>query len=774
MSYEHLRLGRETPLTERHARRFHPTPPPADPRGHGSALLQKLRHMQQDVASGEIGGFDDRKLLKLRLRAGESLLNFENIPGIEIVSQEDKEIVITFASIEALQEIESRLATLARDGVVTRKELLFAIESFEHWTQEERTGPALREQNFPDTAEFVLDIELWPQDRQDNRDALLLAFHLWLQEQQITRLDSIKQPSLLMVRVRCTLPHAQLLLRHRDVRQVDLPPRQGISVEILMTGINEIPPIAQLSEDAPTIAVLDSGLTTGHPLVAAVIGDAQGYIPPARSPDDTSPWHGTFVAGLALYGDVEACIRSGQFLPCLRLVSGKVFNDDGSDHTVFVEKAVEEAVRHLHDQYGCRVFNLSYGDLNKIYDGRHVRGLAYMLDLLTRELGVLFVIPTGNLQPSDLPPDPLADYPHYLLAPSSRLLDPGTALNAITVGGLSEHEATRQTQRHPDTIEDRPIARSGQPFPLTRCGPSINAAIKPDFVEHAGNVAVMRAGGRNRHSGLGVISLNGGFTAGQAFSEDIGTSYAAPAVAHKAAKLLIEQPDASANLLRTLLGAHAEWPTASSDLFNVQTTEGRNRALQIVGYGQIDDTALYRSLDSTVTLLSEDQIGNNQHHFYELPLPISFWEGDRRYRTVAVALAYSPVVRTTRLDYRMSKISFNLVTAESLDQVTEAFRRNRENGIPERAYGRWIPNDTRKAGTLQVSRWAFKQAIADNMKVFVVITRQDSPWSNAVDIAEPYALTVAIADRELTDVDLYAAVKAELDGRARAEVRARF
>src|SRR5690606_25775511 len=193
------------------------------------------------------------------------------------------------------------------------------------------------------------------------------------------------------------------------------------------------------------------------------------------------------------------------------------------------------------------------------------RGLAYTLDRLTRELGVLFVVPTGNLQLYQLPQDAREQYPNYLFEEYARLLDPATALNVLTVGGISMFEATRVAQRYP-TIEDHILARAHQPFPLTRRGPSINGAIKPDVVEHAGNVALMRAGGGTRHAGLGVVSLNGGFASGSPFSEDIGTSYAAPVVAHKAARLLAAVPNASPNLLRALIGADARWPGACETL----------------------------------------------------------------------------------------------------------------------------------------------------------------------------------------------------------------
>ncbi|EAT14707.1 S8 family peptidase [Desulfuromonas acetoxidans] len=775
MDYEHLRFDRENPLTERHPRQYRGGYRPDDPKAYGTTLGRRFSQVRQRELTTDLDGFDNRKLLKLRLHSGDkSVPNFEAIPGVEIVSQEDEAVVLVFTTEEGLNQFESRLSTLARDGVVTRKELLYAIEDFDNWTAEDRRGVALRNEGLPNNDLFMLDVELWPQERQDKREELIAAFSRWLRDLGAEQLDIIIQPSLLMVRIRCNHEQVNQLLRYRDVRTVDLPPRLGVSIGLISTDVNQFPPINPPPDGVPSIAVLDSGLTPGHTLLGEAVGDVQGYLEPQRSPDDTAPdWHGTFVGGLALYGDIHTRIQQGEFVPQLRLFSGKVFEDDGHDQTEFVEKAVETAVLDIYEQYGCRVFNLSYGDLNKVYDGRHVRGLAYTLDRLTRELGVLFVVPTGNLSLQDLPENPIDTYPDYLFSDEVRLLDPATALNALTVGGLSTFEATRETQRYPNTIEDYVFARSGQPFPLTRCGPSVNNAIKPDVIEHAGNLALMRDGGRVRYSGLGIVSLNGGFATGVPFAEDIGTSYAAPQVAHKAAKLLAEVPNANPNLLRALLGAHARWPQPCVDLINPRDNSvGRDKLLRLIGYGQVDETALYRSLNDTVTLLAEEHIDNDRHHFFELPMPESFWSRGRREREITVALAYSPVVRTTRLDYRSSKLWFTLVAASSLEEVTRAFRRNREEGMGERSNNRWLPNDTRKTGTLQVSRWKFIQPLSNGNKIFVVVTRQDSPWSLERDAQEPYSLAITLADRENAEAELYVQARDALQSRVQTRARA--
>ena len=771
MAYEHLRLEKESPVTDRHRRRGFSAPAPADPRGHGNALLRSFRAVREVAATEDIGGFDDRKLLKIRLRKGERQLpKFEAIAGLEIVSHEDHEVVLAFATAAALELVEGRLATLARDGEVTRKELLFVIDAFEHWTPEDRTGAALAEQGLPQDGLCILDVELWPQEQPARRQSTMESFTAFAGDLEAEILDRVVSASLLMVRLRCSREAAEQVLRYRDARTVDLPPRWGVAVGTVAADVNRFPPPAQPDAEAPRIAVLDAGLVTGQPLLAPAVGHAQGYVLPHRTPDDADPWHGTSVAGLALYGDIEAAIASGEFVPSLFLVSGRVFNHDGDDQTEFVENAVERAVRDLHAGFGCRVFNLSYGDLNKVYAGGHVRGLAYTLDRLTRELGVVFVVSTGNLSLDGLPADPLASFPDYLLEDHARLVDPATALNAVTVGGLARHEATRGQQQRPELIEDRPIARTGHPFPLTRSGPTVNGAIKPDFVEHAGNLAVVRLTGRTIYRGLGVVTTNGGFAGGHAFREEIGTSFAAPAVAHRAARLLRRVPDASHNLLRALLGAHAKWPDSSVPLLNPNNNaEGREKLTRLVGYGCINDHALEQSLDNFVSLICEEQIGNDRCQFYAVPIPDEFWEGGRRTREVTVALAYSPVVRTTRLDYRMTKLKFSLVVANNLDEVAAAFQRNRDEGMSERGNNRWLSGEARQAGTLQVSRWTFRQR--PRGQLFIVVTRQDAPWSTVNDDLEHYALCVSIADRANVQSRLYAQIQALL--RARVEQRAR-
>ena len=63
MAYEHLRLEKESPVTDRHRPRGFGAPAPADPRGHGNALLRSFRAVRELAANEDLGGFDDLEFL---------------------------------------------------------------------------------------------------------------------------------------------------------------------------------------------------------------------------------------------------------------------------------------------------------------------------------------------------------------------------------------------------------------------------------------------------------------------------------------------------------------------------------------------------------------------------------------------------------------------------------------------------------------------------------------------------------------------------------------
>ena len=771
-NFPHLSIQREAPVNEKRSRTYMPPPPPGDVRGHGRVLLDKLANAKKQ-ADEDLGGFDNRKVLKFTVQKGFNPDDLRKIStDIEFVSQEYETVVIGFATNTALTQFESRLASMASGKHVTNKEVIYALQSVDGWSTENRKGWALNQQGFPDRDEFMLDVELWPLENSHQiRQQAWKAFENWLTKHNIKILDQIKKPELTLYRVRCTAKQADILLRHRDVRSIDLPPNFALERSIVFQDIQKIPNIQAPSTRAPSVVVLDSGIAEGHPLLKAAVGEAKSFLPNEGPHDENG--HGTHVAGLALYGDFEKHLRTGTFVPALRLYSGRILDKDNENVTGFVEKQIEEAVRYFSKEHGCKVFNLSFGDTNKPYMGGHLKGLSVTLDMLSRELGVLFVVSSGNHRITENSPNGLewqTQYPTYLLRDDWRIIEPAPALNVLTVGSLVRHNQTFNSQCNPGDLTELPIAHPDQPSPFTRTGCSIDGAIKPELMAHGGNWALNKYSNFDLvDSGIGVVSTSHQFASGHPFAVDVGTSMAAPQVAHMAASVFHEHPDATANFVRAQLCLNAVLPGASQQLID-QYKELKYAC----GYGQVDETALHRSLENAVTLIAEGKIENKRHHFYEIPLPQDFTSGGRkRLREIAVALAYTPPIRSTRIKYRATRIDFRLVVARDLEHVSTMFNKatqKEDHQHIKEMTGATVGREARSKGTVQADFWRFKQLKEDSpirrKKLFVVITRNDFPWGEDLcDSEENYSLLVSLRDKDNPRAQLYTQIKTQLAAR---------
>ncbi|XUO87853.1 S8 family peptidase [Halomonas sp. KM072] len=779
-TFPHLNIQREAPVNEKRPGGNPRTAPPDDVPSHGRGLLGKLANATRE-ASEDIGGFDERKLFRFTVQKGFNPDDLRKISTeIEVVSQEDETVIIGFATNAAMAQFEARLASMASGGYVTNKEVIYALQSVDGWSPEDRKSWALKQHGFPDDEDFLLDVEIWPlEDRPDARQQAWDKFDSWLSEQRIEKLDQVKKPELTLYRLRCTAAQAESLLHHRDIRSIDLLPSFALERSIVFQDLQQFPEVQAPPAQAPGVVVLDSGIADGHPLLKAAVANTASFLP-GEGPHDENG-HGTHVAGLALYGDFEKHLRAGAFTPTLRLYSGRILDRSNENTTGFVENHIEEAVRHFVTEHGCKVFNLSFGDSNKPYFGGHLKGLSVTLDTLSRELGVLFVVSSGNHRIGEGSPDGLEwrdQYPEYLLNESWRVIEPAPALNALTVGSLVRHTQTYNSQRYPLDPAEIPIAQAGQPSPFTRNGHSVDGAIKPELVAHGGNWAIHARANYallDGLTGLGVVSTGLQFVHGRPFHVDTGTSMAAPQVAHLAASIFHEYPDATANFIRAQLCLNAAIPQASQHLFE------KNKALsRVCGYGEVDETALKRSSENAVTLITESRIENKRHHFYEIPVPPDFTSGGKkRLREIAVALAYAPPVRSTRIKYRATRIDFKLVAARDLEHVTTMFnkatKKDDYQSIKELA-GATIGQTARSKGTVQADSWKFFQFNSNsalrNKKLFVVVTRNDFPWGESLcDSEESYSLLVSLRDKQNLSAQLYTQIKARLDARVPVRIR---
>lgn len=180
-----------------------------------------------------------------------------------------------------------------------------------------------------------------------------------------------------------------------------------------------------------------------------------------------------------------------------------------------------------------------------------------------------------------------------------------------------------------------------------------------------------------------------------------------------------------------------------------------------------------------MTLYATDSIADKRHHFYEVPIPEDFYNLGRRRRDLTAALAYSPAVRTTQIDYKASKISFKLVETEGLVAVAASFNAATADddfqGIKEfLVSNRSLSERERSNGTVQASTWVIKSVsdVRRQKRLFVVVTRNDPPWGEGLSAElEEYSLVICLRDLEAQNARLYTQIQLKLQARVRVRPR---
>src|SRR6185437_3493325 len=102
-----------------------------------------------------------------------------------------------------------------------------------------------------------------------------------------------------------------------------------------------------------------------------VFPDRGGQITSAADDGDSvQGGHGTAVAGIAVYGDVAACIERRSFAPGAALFSARVTDEFNQyDEDELLEHQLDDAVRYFLTHYPrIRVVNISLGNSQNIYD----------------------------------------------------------------------------------------------------------------------------------------------------------------------------------------------------------------------------------------------------------------------------------------------------------------------------------------------------------------------------------------------------------------------
>jgi hypothetical protein len=767
-------------------------PPARDFQEHGGLLAQQI-----EGTLGEIhqhlppAGINPSLILRIKLANNIDEESWRRA-GLTLVGQTDGKTLVLFSSDLELHDFRNLLAAYQGGPAEGRKSapytVLFAnIEQVGKVEPADRIGRLFRleniesPENFSAEVTYTVDVELWHTGNTTNCRERLSEIRRFIIGQGGHVTDDYVGPSLVLARVKARGELIKALLNLEAVATIDRPPHVALKVsEQLNVSLQDLAATTAPGPNAPGLCIVDSGITSGHPLLGPALGEAAAVPAQLGDPSDLHG-HGTMVAGLALYGDVQACIDRRAFVPVLRLYSARVLNANNEfDDESLITTQMRGAIEYFRRNYGCRVFNISLGDKRTPYNGGKVSPWASILDYLARELDVVIVVSAGNYDHEPVSPEDFDNhihgYPRYLLAPPARIIEPATGCIVLTVGALANSASLPPGGGA--SVAYRPIAQINQPSPFTRSGPGIGGSIKPELCEYGGNYAADGNVRRLFHPAeLSVVSFSKDYLQ-RLFRTHVGTSYAAPRVAHIASLLWSEFPAAHGNFIRALLAASAEIPDPSRLLLE---SIDNNALRNLCGYGVPSFATAAYSDSRRVLLHAESELPHDKFHIYEVPIPEEIYSvrGGKR---ITITLAFDPPVRHSRLDYLGTKMSFRLIRGRTFEEVENAFRQvmhvqqgaeeDESVTTTERIQAPYNcpmePGPTaRENSTLQKAAFLMKRATRNYGDTYFLVVRCQREWAGDEHSPQRYAIVVTLEHHG--EVDLYARIQARL----RAPVRLR-
>ena len=284
----------------------------------------------------------------------------------------------------------------------------------------------------------------------------------------------------------------------------------------------------------------------------------------------------------------------------------------------------------------------------------------------------------------------------------------------------------------------------------SRIGSGIWGQIKPDVVEYGGGIvrSLNFPLAVREHSATATelirSTLNGG---GNTIGKDsVGTSFAAPKVAHIAAKLKKLYPNEGVNLLRAFIVQGARLPNNHFENPNYQS-------IRHFGYGLPSLDRVTKNSEHRITFYSTGALKAEEGHLYSLAIPRELRGSEDYDILIEVTLAFTAQVRRTRqktksylstwLDWKCSKIG-------------ESFQEFSDFALKEiRGTATTYDKDTRNS--MSSFKWKIKSFKGDRSGSIPEISRNDSTiqkdWATITSFELPEEISFSVNGHKGWDKD---------------------
>jgi len=420
------------------------------------------------------------------------------------------------------------------------------------------------------------------------------------------------------------------------------------------------------SQDAPVVCTLDTGVAAAHPLIAPGLRGAWAY-DAAWGVDDHEPHggHGTPLAGLVLYGDLEPLMNDASAVTLTHgAESMKLLPPHGFPPTkppsygVVTQGAVSAVEIEQPDKVRSFCIATSATDfppsrpstwsgaLDQVAAGAML-GEADENDPASERPKRLVVVATGNVS-GGMAIDVL---------PSQPLEDPSQSWNVLTIGGFTRKE---QPPAPPPVLNAAVPANHRSPFSRgSQSLPDDLTPIKPEVLFEAGNMMSDAAGFCGWDPAVSLLSA-GSDIAAAPLVPFWATSAAAGLAGNFIGQLQSALPDLWPETHRALTVDSAHWPEPIRKKFigrgahwKTGSKAEKQQHLREFGYGVPDIGRAILSARNDATLVAQAEIQPfaigadgrtgvfNEMHFYDLPWPKAALEQlENEIVTMKVTLSY--------------------------------------------------------------------------------------------------------------------------------------
>jgi len=479
---------------------------------HGEWLRRRLDLAWQQAEQEA----QQRQAVALPTRSG-TYLEFRSDPGADLVSNslEDRRRGIRLLSvIEREVEGEEQPVTFATVFVPAEKQRHFLNKVQAYQTEQTKKGEpknrqlvdsiadirvAMAESFWTDSAAMPTDeamwCEVWIRTEMGAEAETEQRFRGLLEQVQIEATDgALVFPERTVVQVRANGAQlAKLIGASDDVAEfrlaketaafwLDLPNAdQAQAAQELLGRLH-------VDDTDVAVCILDTGVNNGHPLLGPVLDTDDCHTVREEWGINDQNGHGTLMAGVAAFGDLQQALASGHRIRVTHLLeSAKILRHPGDEnpHHLYgylTAQGISRAEIQAPDRK--RIVCLAVSSVDDRDRGKpsswsgEVDALASGADDDTRRL---ILVAAGNTAD----PDEWRDFPDRTL--TNEVHDPGQAWNALTVGAWTQKTNIQDSAY----AAYQPIAPSGSisPFTSTSLTWENKWPAKPEILMEGGNAA---------------------------------------------------------------------------------------------------------------------------------------------------------------------------------------------------------------------------------------------------------------------------------------------